>query len=389
MSNCQIKRAAGFSLLEMTIALALGAIVLAAAVQIYIQGLNATWIATQRAEMQENFRAASNILTKDLGLAGAGLGPTVAIPLPSSTAPVYGCDQTKTCYLNGTSVSYPEQGTTRYLYGLLPGYDDGPTLLTAQGPTDIITVVYTDPILYLDCYTATAASATTATFVLPSSTSSNCTAPSGTTPQAVNDAAQGLTAGDLVLFYFGTTPVVAEVTGAVTSSTSGSVTTYTVPFAASDVLNMNQGTTVKYSLAYQYTSGSVKTGYANRIEVITYYIDNTVSPPRLMRQISGHSPVAVAEDLAYLKFTYNLFNTATTTLAVGCTNPGAATDGCTPSGASSGMLPNQVTQINIQNMAIDSSLQSALYGLANGYQRLDLQTSVCPRNLTYVNDYNN
>ena len=47
---------------------------LGAAVQIYIQGVGATWTVTQRAEMQQDFRAASNMLTKDLSLAGAGLG---------------------------------------------------------------------------------------------------------------------------------------------------------------------------------------------------------------------------------------------------------------------------------------------------------------------------
>lgn len=388
MSDRSTKRAAGFSLVEMTIAMALGTLVLGAAVQIYIQGLGATWIVSQRAEMQQDFRAASDILTKDLSLAGAGLGPNAAIQLPtSSTIPVYGCDQTSTCYINGTSVKYPEQGSTPFLYGLLPGYDVGPTLLTAQGATDATTVVYTDSTFYLDCYTATIASATTVTFALPSTTSSTCTAPTGTTPQNVNDAAVGLTAGDLVLFSISTTQIVAEVTGSPTSSTSGGVTTYTVPFAASDVLKMNQAASVSNSLAYQYTSGTVKTGYANRILVITYYIDNSVSPSRLMRQISGHSPIPVAENVVYLKFTYNLFNTTTNTTAIGCSNPGASSDGC--NGASSGLLPNQVTQINVANMAIDSSLQGSQNGLGNGYQRMDLQTSVCARNLTYVNNYNN
>src|ERR1019366_4594951 len=197
------KRESGFSLLEMTVSLALGGIVLAAAVQIYIQGVSATWTTTQRSELQQYFRAASNILTKDLSLAGAGFTGGTAIALPSTVTPVYGCDQTATCYINGTSVPYPKQSGTAYLYGLLPGYNVGPTL-SGTSTTDAVTVVYTDTNFYLDCYTATITSVTTVTFTLPGSTSANCTSPTGNTgAQTVNNAAVGLTAGDLVLFNFG------------------------------------------------------------------------------------------------------------------------------------------------------------------------------------------
>jgi hypothetical protein len=143
---------------------------------------------------------------------------------------------------------------------------------------------------------------------------------------------------------------------------------------------------VAYSLANQFSTGNT-TGYAVRLFVITYYIDTTAAQPRLMQQVSGHTPVPLAENVVYLKLTYNLFNDATETPAVGCSNPGAASDGC--GGASTGLLPNQITQTNIQNMAMDSTQQAGMFGLANGYQRIDLQTSVCARNLTFVNNYPN
>src|SRR5271157_5625752 len=94
MSHRSTKRESGFSLLEMTISMALGTIVLGAAVQIYSQGVGATWTVSQRAELQQDFRATSNMLTKDLSLAGSGLGNGTPVPLPSATTPVYGCDQT-------------------------------------------------------------------------------------------------------------------------------------------------------------------------------------------------------------------------------------------------------------------------------------------------------
>jgi prepilin-type N-terminal cleavage/methylation domain-containing protein len=383
MSGRSAKRESGFSLLEMIIAMALGTLVLGAAVQIYIQGVQATWTTTQRAELQQDFRAASNMLTTDLSLAGAGLNPGAAIALPSATSPVYGCAQTTSpypCYINGTSVAYPAQGGTAYLYGLMTGYNDGPTLLAAQGPTDVTTVVYTDNNFYLDCYTATVTSATQVTFALPGATSVNCTSPTGNAgAQSVSDSAVGLVAGDLVLFTFGSTNVVAEVT----TAASGGVAT----FAAGDALNMNQAAAVSNSLASEYNSHVPVTGYATRIQVISYYVDNSPTPSRLMRQVSGHTPVPVAENVVYLKFTYDLFNDTTDLPAVACSNPGAATDGC--SGASTGLLPNQITKINIQNMAMDSTLLGSQFGPGNGFQRMDLQTSVCARNLTYVNNYPN
>ena len=383
MSNQIRRREGGFSLLEMTIALGLGTVVLGAAVQIYTQGLSATWVATQRAELQQDFRAASDILTADLSLSGAGLGNGAAIQLPtSSTIPVYGCDQSGTCYINGTSVKYPTQAGTPYLYGLLPGYNLGPTM-NGQA-TDAITVVYTDPNFFLDCYTASVASATSVTFAGPAPTSSNCTA-NGETIQAINDPAEGLTVGDLVLFNFGGTPVVAEVYGSAPTST-------TVTFATSDPLSMNQSSSATGSLASMYVASppaaSLTTGYGVRLLVITYYIDTTVSPARLMRQVSGHSPMPIAESVAYMKFTFDLFNTATNAFATQCPNPGASGDVCN-SGSDSGLLPNQITKINIQNMAMDSTLKSALYGLSKGDQSIDLETSVSARNLTYVNNFNN
>jgi type II secretory pathway pseudopilin PulG len=383
MSGRPTKRESGFSLLEMVVSMALGMIILGAAVQVYVQGVSATWTVTQRAEMQQDFRAASNILTKDLSLAGAGLGNGAAIALPSTTTPRYGCDQTLACYINGVAGTYPLQGATPYLYGLIPGYDKGPTLNTAQGPTDVVTVVYTDSSFYLNCYTATLTASGVVTFAPAASPTPwptpGCLPTGVTTPQAVNDSVAGLTAGDLVLMNLGGTSVVAEVTGA--PSVAGT-NTYTVPFANGDVLKMNQ------TVSPYYLNGVVKNSTGTspmRILVITYYLDSTVSPARLMRQINGHSPIPVAENIVYLKFSYDLFNDSTDSPAVSCTNPGANTDGCNVAGASSGLLPNQITKINILNMAIDSTVMSA----QGGYQRLDLQTSVSARNLTYTNDYPN
>ena len=384
MGDRSTKRESGFSLLEMVIAMAIGTVVMGAAVQLYSKGVAATWTISQRAELQQDFRAASNILIRDLSLVWAGLSDNAAIQLATSaTIPVYGCDQTGACYLgsaNNAAGTYPLQSNgAPYLYGLLPGYQLGPTLSSNPSATDTVTAAYTDSTFLLNCYTATVTSATMVTFSLPSPLT--CTLPSGvTTPQAVNDAAVGLTAGDLILFS-ATPQVVAEVTG---NPTATGATTFTVPFAAGDVLKMNQATGTN-SLA-KVTTGTQTTAY--RLMVITYYLDNTPSPPRLMRQISGHSPMPVAENIVFMKFSYDMYNDNTGSPAVNQCNPGNNTTSCNllnGSTGSAGLLPNQITKINILHMAMDSTVK----GAQGGYQGLDLETSVSARNLTYNDNYNN
>jgi hypothetical protein len=83
----------------------------------------------------------------------------------------------------------------------------------------------------------------------------------------------------------------------------------------------------------------------------------------------------VAENVVYLKFSYDLYNSNTETAV-----PDQADGG---SGLSPALTPNQITKINIKHMAMDSTLK----GAKGGYQGLDLQTSVSARDLTYSNGY--
>jgi Tfp pilus assembly protein PilW len=369
------KRESGFSLLEMIIAMALGMIVLGAAVSLYTQGVGATFKVSQRAEMQQDFRAASNILLRDLSMAGAGLGNNTAIALPSGATPRYGCDQS-TCHLGTSNTApglYPLQSTTPYFYGLLPGYQQGPTI--HGSPTDTITVAYTDTSFYLSCYTATVTSLGVVQFALPTTLPANCLPYGVSAPQAVNDSVVGLTVGDLIYVSLSSNPVLVEVTGVPTLTGTN---TYSVPFANNDVLKMNQTASGKgLNTAAVNASGTSPT----RVFVITYYIDNTLNPSRLMRQVSGHNPMPVADNVVYMQFNYDLFNDSTNAVAVACSNPGAAADGC--SGASTGLLPNEVTKINVAHMAMSSTIK----GAQGGFQGLDLVTSVSARDLTYNNSY--
>jgi hypothetical protein len=329
------------------------------------------------------------MLTKDLSLAGAGLNPGTAIALPNGTTPVYGCDQSA-CYIKGAAVTYPIKSGTPYLYGLITGYNAGPTLNSL--PTDIVTVAYTDTTFYLNCYNAKITARGVVTFSQPAGSTpwDGCLPNSSiTSPQPVNDPVAGLTQGDLVLMTLGSTTQVAEVTGPVTTGIDGAGnTTYIVPFANSDALGMNQTPTSGglNSVALNATSAATAAPCGGtgpcRLLVITYYLDTTVAPARLMRQVSGHTPMPVAENIVYMKFSYDLYNASTNTPAINQPNPGS---GDANDVASNGLLPNQITKVNILHMAMDSSMK----GAQGGYQGMDLETSVSARNLTYSNNYPN
>ena len=52
----------GFTLIELMVSLAVGMIVVGAAVKLFTQGVAATFVVSQRAEMQQDLRAASNLV---------------------------------------------------------------------------------------------------------------------------------------------------------------------------------------------------------------------------------------------------------------------------------------------------------------------------------------
>src|SRR5271155_5341087 len=89
----------GFTFIELMVSLVLGMMVVGAAVKLFSQGVDATWVISQRAEMQQDLRATENLMLKDISLAGAGLtgvsGESVALP-SANGSPIYGCDQTGT-----------------------------------------------------------------------------------------------------------------------------------------------------------------------------------------------------------------------------------------------------------------------------------------------------
>ncbi len=387
----------GFTLLELLMSATIGLLVIGSAVSLFTQGLKATWVTSQKSEMQQDFRAAANLLQRDISMAGAGaLGQqglsynAVGLPV-SPTKPVYPCSTTTCNYVNGVPIAFPDPSGTPLLYSILPGPDLGITVNAATGPTDVISIVIADVSLELNCYTVSVTTGTTANFGLPSPLPPTCVLPTGVLepPSLIETTtnAAGLQAGDIILF--GSNSALGVVTNVVggtapalcyTPPPSGTTiftipagNCYTVTFAnesgaAPDPGHINQPNTTVGVLGSYVNSTALS---AVRLLLITYYLDistDGTSTPRLMRIQNGRTPAPVAENVVDLKFTYDVNNNGTVN----------ANQSSLPLGTS----PAMITQVNIAHMTMRSQLPGTI-----GYQGLDLQTSISARNLTSQQEY--
>jgi prepilin-type N-terminal cleavage/methylation domain-containing protein len=358
----------GFTLVEMLIAMAMGLILIAAATQLFSQALNATFLISQRAEMQQNGRAAVGLLSQDISLAGAGM-PTGGVQLPTGTGnnPIYGCDQLK-CYVAGAApagIAYP----TQHLDGIVPSPGAGLPMSAGGANTDVITIAYADTNSSINQYKVTAFGPAGTSITLAQIT------PSPTVP-ALNDPALGIKVGDLILVT-NNGSAVGEVTG---------VTATTISFADLDALHINQSAAGSGNMNAVSTPAppgppSTIVVSAIRILVITYYLDLPPGPdgirytaddlpPRLMRQVNGQTPTPVADNIADLQFTYDVIN-ATNVDSSNIKDIIAA-----------GYAPGQIRKVNIASMAARSQMHGK-----QGFQGVDLATSVGVRDMSFRDRY--
>ena len=171
---------------------------------------------------------------------------------------------------------------------------------------------------------------------------------------------------------------VGVVTGAVAvcAPVAPNTACFTVPFAGTDPGHINQPAAAAGSL-FQFVGPGLPASTAIpvsavRLMTVTYYlaIPPATGLPTLMRLQSGKAPAPVAENVVYLKFTYDVND-------AGVVNANQAT---LPAGTNPGMI----TKVNIAHMSMRSQ-QSKYAGI--GYQGLDLQTSIAARNLTSQQEY--
>lgn len=368
MPKEQSKR--GFTLLELMVSMALGLIVMAAMASLFKTGMNSTMLVTQRAETQQNMRAAIDLMVKDISMAGAGL-PSGGVQLPLSggaTVAKFGCDQSGTCHV--VNHSYP---TNNYMYGIIPGFNNGveagAVIPAAPAPAinDSITVIYCDYNFPLWEYYVTFPTA-------PDGTSINLTPnPAYVPAPLLPNAAGGIQVGDLILLN--------GINGVIAVGEATGVSATSISFAQLDALNINWTGATHTNNVYAVSGGAGYTfpppanttqGTAYRLYAVTYYLTVPAAgqSPRLMRQVNGLAPVPVADDIINLQFAFDTYNSDTNALDANQINPLGV-----------GESPNLIQKVNIAVMG------QSLINNGNKSQNMYLATSVSARNMAFRNSY--
>ena len=367
----------GFTLLEFMVASAIGLIVIMAMTQVFRMGMNATFTVTQRAETQQNLRAAIELMTKDISLAGAGL-PSGGLQLATAGGnSKVACNQSGTCYVPADT--YP---TGNYMYGILPGFGNGvqsATVITAApaAVNDSITSIYCDYNFSLSNFKFTFPTTTSATVAVVNAAvaPNNILAPGG------------LNVGDLLLFLVSTPGngktaqgTSAAQTASAVAEITGLPNNLTINFAGGDALNFNQAATAANSLANAITNLGSGLGAGNqvaacRLNAVTYFLQvppavGTIQTPRLMRQVNGLNAVPVADNIINMQFSYDVINSVAGTMSANQSNPVGA-----------GLSPALIQKVNMWVMG-----QSLTSG-GNKNQSMYLASSVAARNLSFCNSY--
>ncbi|HME11427.1 MAG TPA: type II secretion system protein [Candidatus Acidoferrum sp.] len=364
-----IKKQAGFTIIEFSIAMGVTAIALAATMLAFMNATQANQNVTLREDIADNLRAGLNQMEQDLIQTGTGI-PTGGITIPSA-APSGGCTA------GYSNIGRPLLNASTYFPHcnvVLPAIEPGNALgvlitapdATSLTPTDIITMMYQDNSLNLSQYPIHLAAGSGAP-----GTGGGCAGSISSTGASaqfdpacvVSPSPSGATinAGDLIMFSNANGNALAMVT---------SVAWPTVFFASGDPFGLNQtglpnGTLVKL----QNGGGGYPPTTAERVTMVSYYLDNVSVPGHveLIRRVNFNAGQTVGDTVENLQFTFNF-------------NDGIATNQIS---VPTGYSENQIRSVNIYI----GGRSDNVYMQNKQYIRTSTQTQVSLRSMAYFNNY--
>ena len=373
-----MKKQAGFTLVEFMIAMAVTLVVLAAVVAAFMDTTRGNQRVSAAADMNDNLRAALNLVRQDIVVAGEGI-PTGGIAIPSGA---------------GISIKRPGPTALTFPQPFLPaitlGTAVGPNIAilsdtssssAAVSPTDEITLTYADNTLGLDqapvnlpagpgvpvpCAGALAAD----TSFLIFDATAGCV--------NLGTANFTLNPGDLIMLSNINGTAIQTVTSVSGQKVNFARNTSIDQFglnlsgAASGTLKQIQ-TKVPNSTPTAY-DGTYPPTTATRIWMVSYYLDKLTDPKhvRLVRQINFNQPQPVAEIIEALTFRYNFVdqNVPPTFYANQSVVP-------------AGLTENNIRAVNL----FLGARASNLVGTPGKYIRDNMQTQISVRSLNYYNKY--
>ena len=382
----------GFTLIELLLSTAITLVILGTAMTAFRDGIRVNETASLIADANQNLRAGTNLLVRDLLQAGRGI-PVGGIPIPSGT----GVDPLNRPSPPGMVYEF-NNTTASTLPAIVSGFDLGPAVNGEA--TDMITMLAVDPTSYVE-YSPGAPAA----LLELNWTNDQTLWPTGLanpTPNLKNDGASldvgqfttwisdpvsGIKVGDLLLF----TNALGSAVQTVTST--GPKKVYFDD--DDDTFNFNQrdapaGSIMQIGTCNGACNGANGNSNGNsgnnltfpqttvvRLQVVTYYVDNTTSPgvPRLVRQYNHFAPQALAGIVEDLRMTFDLVD--------GVINPTQIAD--LPYTDPGGIIytANQIRKVNL-HVGVRSDTRSST---RDDYLRHHLATVISIRSLAFIDRY--
>jgi hypothetical protein len=351
----------GASLIELLVAMGITGAIMGVTLTGLADVSKSNEIILSLADMNKGLRASMNIIERDMLQVGSGLPPGHVVMIPSGA----GATQVK-----------------------LPG-PPGTTLKTDVGDTDIAAVIASPGAgpkinnVDSDVLTVLMADNTFLDVALTAVTGTSVTVAAG--PDLANGADR-VTTGQLMMISKGSTTTLVQVTAVNTASRL-------LTFSDADSLNLNQSGAAAGNLTALNAAApanSPANTRISRIRMITYYLDATTDSahPRLVRRINNGSATtfdntsgtAIATDVDYLKFTFDLND--------GVTNPASVvmTTADVTGGGACGANPCSPTQIRKVNVMLGG--RSAHQDLQSSRNLRNMLTSqVAFRGMAFVDEY--
>jgi prepilin-type N-terminal cleavage/methylation domain-containing protein len=396
-----MRRAQGFSLLEVLVAVTVLSVIVAATLGTLTNGIQATEAVSLMADTQQNLRAGLNYIARDFVQTGEGI-PLGGITIPNSSG---------VSALNRPGPGTPGAsfGTFNTTWTALPaivtGYQLGPTTATSGVNTDMVTILYADTTLvdvnghwlnefpiFLSAGGGTAGCAATNPNPAPAGTivtsGTTTTITFDTSCIVINNGNTGIQPGDLILLQNNNTIGDGSLTATNTdiSDSSGhmallwvsqvNAAANKITFNSGDPFGLNNSGKTSGTIAQVQSppgSGTYPTTTATRVWMITYFIDNSnPSRPELMRQVNLKQPQAVGEVIENMQLYYNILNAGSNpiTVTAGQENPTQA----------------QLPDIRDAYIILYARSETP-YSKSKTYFRNNLETVVSIRGLDFYNQF--
>lgn len=352
-----LRSEAGFTLMELLIATAMTLIIMGGALTAFRHAGTLNETSSLILEMNDSLRTASDLMVRDFIQVGQGLPSGKVIEKPNGGTATAVRRPGPAASLLTFPVADANFAAVTTGAGLGPAYTE-PTAAggTLTGPaTDIVTVIYADS--QFDGLPCTIASNNlTVTVASPPTVGAALISGAG--------VLDPMLPGDLIMIT-GSTAASGSTLMQVTA-----VNLQVITMAVNDTMNLNQriatavgdGTIVQLLPAVPAATSAA----LSRIRMITFFVDNSVEPPRLMRQLNYNTARTVAFGIDNVQLTYDI-----------------ADGGTNPTNVKSPANPNQIRKVNLY-LSARSRVRNSL---TKQFMRNTLATQVALRSLAFVDRY--